>query len=447
MVARPDSATPFGARVERSIAREAQRGLIVAAKTRIGLTAGILLWALFDQSATGASYWYQTFAIGIFIPLGFLHWWAARTGAPRFRLVYALFAFDLVLAGVINIAPNPFVDPVPTPHLMFNVVEYYWLFIFVLQAAFAASARLILWTGAWLVVVRAGQIAFVLVQPDTFTEAALAPGDAAGFQLAYYQPGFVYMFQRVGDLIFAVCITIIAAALVSRSRSLVHSEALSERSRAQLARYVPAPVVDEIASGGGPFRAPENKLVAVMFVDIVGFTAFTESHPPDDTMALLRDYHGRAADAVFARNGAIDKFIGDGIMATFGFSDDPTPPPDAAFLAAIDIIAAIEAMNRDPANARFGEVRVGIGLDFGQAVIGNVGTLERLELAVIGDVVNTASRTEAMTRALNADLAATGRFMNALRPDTVARLPLEEIPGVLLRGKTEAVSLWVYRQG
>ena len=134
-------------------------------------------------------------------------------------------------------------------------------------------------------------------------------------------------------------------------------------------------------------------------------------------MALLRDYHDRVGEAVFAHGGSIDEYIGDGLMATFGTPVPLPAPASAAVNCAMAMVAAISGWNHQR-DARDGPpVEIGIGLHIGEAIVGDIGNARRIEFAVIGDVVNVASRIERLTRDLHSPVAANDALVGAARAE------------------------------
>src|SRR5262249_47280853 len=143
--------------------------------------------------------------------------------------------------------------------------------------------------------------------------------------------------------------------------------------RANLSRYFSPNMVELLASGQQDPGAVRSQDIAVLFVDIVGFTAIAESGTPEAVMELLRRYHALIAEAVFENDGTLDKYLGDGVMATFG---TPRPGPgDAAnaLAAACRIIAGIERFNRESTDHGAPTLKVSAGIHFGSAIIGNIG--------------------------------------------------------------------------
>jgi adenylate cyclase len=132
--------------------------------------------------------------------------------------------------------------------------------------------------------------------------------------------------------------------------------------------------------------------ITVLFADIRGFTTYSEKRSPEELVAVLNRYLAAGAEAVLAEEGTVDKFLGDAVMAWF---NAPLPQPDhtlRAVRAALDLKAAVEKLHAElPAKA---QLSFGVGIHYGEAVLGWIGTEKRLEYTAIGDSVNTAKRIQ-----------------------------------------------------
>ncbi|MBO7453129.1 MAG: adenylate/guanylate cyclase domain-containing protein, partial [Clostridiales bacterium] len=134
--------------------------------------------------------------------------------------------------------------------------------------------------------------------------------------------------------------------------------------------------------------------IAVLFVDIRGFTSMSENMEPQEVVTILNRYLSMASDCITANEGTLDKFIGDAAMAFWGA---PVPQEDSVYLAAKAAVAIVEGskkISEDLKNELNMDLNVGVGIHYGPAVVGNMGSVHRMDYTAIGDTVNTASRLE-----------------------------------------------------
>jgi adenylate cyclase len=132
--------------------------------------------------------------------------------------------------------------------------------------------------------------------------------------------------------------------------------------------------------------------VAVLFSDIRGFTTLAAQLSPVETARLLTEYFSEMADCVFKHGGTLDKFIGDEVMAQWGAPISEPDDADRAVAAALDMIDALHRLNANWLSQGRPRLQVGIGINYGEAFAGYLGSERRLEYTVIGDTVNTAKR-------------------------------------------------------
>ena len=165
--------------------------------------------------------------------------------------------------------------------------------------------------------------------------------------------------------------------------------------------YVAPEIVDDVA-GSGSYELQlggRHKDIAVLFVDIRGFTTMSENLAPEEVVDILNEYFGVITDAIFKNKGTLDKFIGDAAMAVFNSPFDLDDYVYRAVMTACDIAKASEALG-EKLMERFGKkVSYGIGVNCGEAIIGNIGSTFRMDYTAIGDTVNTASRLESNAKA------------------------------------------------
>ncbi len=184
---------------------------------------------------------------------------------------------------------------------------------------------------------------------------------------------------------------------------LSYESLLSYREKRQLraafSGYVSPPVLKEILSGRiKPELGGERIHAAVLFADIRNFTTRSESLSPEKTIDLLNTYFAEMTTAIQNHGGMIDKFIGDGIMASFGAPQPLENVSLSAFEAAKDMLARLDALNVELVQRGHTPVAIGIGIHTGDVLAGHVGSVDRHEYTLIGDAVNVASRLESLTK-------------------------------------------------
>ena len=233
--------------------------------------------------------------------------------------------------------------------------------------------------------------------------------------------------------------------LAARIESVMRRTGETERMRKLFARYTSDAVVEEILkSPDSVVLTGEKREVTLLFADIRNFTGLADSLPPEQTVGVLNQVLGGLSDAVLTCGGTLDKFLGDGLMAVFGApvgrSDDPLRALQSAKMMMAFMVELRQRAEAEWATTRQGRpltLELGIGINSGVAVAGNIGGSMRTEYTCIGDSVNVAARLCA--------LAGPGEILVGER--TVALLArqdtgFEELPPVRLKGKPHPVPLF-----
>ena len=175
-----------------------------------------------------------------------------------------------------------------------------------------------------------------------------------------------------------------------------------ENLKLTLVRYVSREVADEIlASGKMAELKSERRKITVLFADVRGFTSLSENLSPEQVVNLLNEYFDKMIDAIFRYKGTLNKFLGDGFMAMFGAPADDLYQEEHAICAALEMQKSVEGLREKFRQYGVKDFRIGIGINTGLAVVGNIGCNQRMEYTAIGDTVNTASRLETKTKELN----------------------------------------------
>ncbi|MBO4701792.1 MAG: adenylate/guanylate cyclase domain-containing protein [Lachnospiraceae bacterium] len=218
------------------------------------------------------------------------------------------------------------------------------------------------------------------------------------------------------------------------------SEAIAKRKIASAFRkYVAPQVVDGIMKSGQYKIAlgGENRDIAVLFVDIRGFTPLSESLEPEQVVEILNEYLNLTTNSIFKNGGTLDKFIGDATMAVFNAPFDLDDYELRALRTAKDIVAGAKALEKS-CMERFGrKVTFGVGVNCGEAVVGNIGCDFRMDYTAIGDTVNTAARLESNAKPGQVLISET--IYERVKDKGVKVEPIGEIP---LKGKSKGVFVY-----
>jgi adenylate cyclase len=209
------------------------------------------------------------------------------------------------------------------------------------------------------------------------------------------------------------------------------------------ARFVPEQVVGQVlAQTDEDLRLAGRRLdVTVLFSDIRGFTTFSESREPEQVLEVLNRYHEEMTDAVMAHGGTLISFMGDGIMAVFGAPIEMDDHADRAYTTAQEMLSErLPRVNEWMREQELGaEFQIGIGLNSGPVMAGNLGSSKRLEYTTIGDTVNTASRLEGMTKGSGHSLFVADSTRELLSASDGELSYVDSMP---VRGRAEEIKVW-----
>ncbi len=399
---RPDAAS--SRLLDEALQRHKREGLELAVRARwIALSAigGLLIYLGPD--------WHVLYYIGILVLFGLIGWAQSRIGTyGRSRLEMLLIFADLALLTFTLVVPNPFRQEVWPLAIQFRFDGILYYFVFLAVAALSCSWRTILTIGTWTVGLWALGVAWVIWQPVRFPELTVAVMNALPRNpelIAFLDPNSVVLPSRVQDIIIFAIVASILALVTWRSDRLLRLQAGLERERANLGRYFSPNVVEVLALNDTPLKQVRSQNVAVLFVDIVGFTAYADQKEPAVVIQTLRAFLALMEAQVFEHGGTLDKYLGDGLMATFGTPASGSQDATSALLCGKAMLRAMRDWNHTRQARGEAPMHVGVGIHYGPVVTGDIGA-SRLEFAVIGGTVNLASRLESLTRAKGVALIA-----------------------------------------
>lgn len=188
----------------------------------------------------------------------------------------------------------------------------------------------------------------------------------------------------------------------------------------------------EISLGG------EKKNVAILFSDIRGFTDFSEGHTSEEVVKMLNEYFEVMVGIINRHGGIVDKFIGDAIMAVWGIPHETEDDCKNALRACLDMRVELSELNQNRIERGLVPIKIGVGLHYGEAISGQIGSHERMEFTVIGDTVNTASRIEGATKGFGVDLLVSNSVLEKLDETFL----VQKAGNVEVQGKSESLSLY-----
>lgn len=438
----------FSQRIAKAFLREEQVGLGFAMWVRIAALTAIAAWLLYIVPMPRVLFWLGIVVLFLALSIAPL---VVRQRWRRWRLWVAGFAMlDAVLLSIALLAPNPLDTLVWPVQMQLRFHDFLYFFVLLAGAALSYSPILVLLTGIASALAWSVGVLIIRQQPDSITTGAGAWEEASDSErlAVYLDPTFVDMTKWQNQIVLLLIVTAIIAAAVWRSRRLVLRQAAAERAQTNLARYFSPDVVAQLSEADAPLETAETRRVAVLFVDIVGFTSLAEDLPPERVIALLRSFHRRMANCVFENGGTLDKYVGDSVMATFGSVNPGQREATRALRCAGAMLDQVTRWNAKRAARGAREVRIGIGIHHGPVVVGNIGDDRCLEFTVIGDTVNVASRLERTTRDKGVPLVISDHLIAAVREDgAIGDEDLQDFvqaEAVTLPGRRTTVPIWCY---
>ena len=233
-------------------------------------------------------------------------------------------------------------------------------------------------------------------------------------------------------------VVLVLSYVYSLAMNYIQEKARKKKVLNAFKKYVAPEIIDEI-SKSGDFQIKlggENRDIAVLFVDIRGFTTMSEVLEPEQVVEILNEYLSLTTKSIFDNSGTLDKFVGDATMAVF---NSPFDLPDYEFkavCAAMDIVNGGKALEKTLMEKYGRTVGFGVGVNVGPAVVGNIGCEFRMDFTAIGDTVNTAARLEANAKKGQVLIS------DVLYERVKDRVEVAEIGEIPLKGKSKGVFVY-----
>jgi len=223
-----------------------------------------------------------------------------------------------------------------------------------------------------------------------------------------------------------------------------------ERVRQIFQKYVPKDVIERFFASPEKMLVGDNRNLSILFSDIRSFTTISEGMAPDDLVNSLNRYFSGQVDIIYNRKGIVDKYIGDAIMAFWGAPEKHDDDALQSVLAGLDMIEALAVFNANQKKLGKPEFRIGVGINYGEVTVGNIGSERKMDYTVIGDSVNLASRMEGLTKTYHADLLITenvyAELQKKLSDPGAEKLYFRLLDTVAVKGKTKGVKIYTVKR-
>jgi class 3 adenylate cyclase/HAMP domain-containing protein len=203
-------------------------------------------------------------------------------------------------------------------------------------------------------------------------------------------------------------------------------------------KYVPKEVIDRFFESPDSMLVGENRVLSVLFSDIRSFTTISEGMAPDDLVDSLNRYFNVMVDIIMARKGIVDKYIGDAIMAFFGAPVKHDDDALQSVKAGLEMDAGLADFNARQKAAGKPQWQIGVGINFGEVTVGNIGNEKKMDYTVIGDMVNLASRLEGLTKYYHQRIIISETLHDKVKDSVPCRL----LDYVAVKGKKEHVRIY-----
>ncbi len=396
-----------------ALERHKTEGMRLAVRARL-IALGVIAIMLPIINPRPEVLYYEAFAI-LFGLIGWAQLRAATIGRSRAELL--LMIADIVLITIIVVTPNPFSVVDQPLGMQYRFGGHSYLFLYLALGTLAYSWRTVRGYGTLAAFIWMTGVAATWFF-STDHPASMAVREALTdypFLAETLNPSAIRFDARFQEIVIFAIVAFILSMTVRRFGDLLLTHASIERERANLTRYFSPNMVEELSQNDDPLKQIRTQNVAVLFVDIVGFTQYSNERDPTDVIKTLREFHALMEKAVFGNGGTLDKFLGDGLMATFGTPVAGKSDALNALHCAQAMLSSVETWNGKRADSGDEPIRISLGLHFGPCVLGDIGGDNRLEFAVIGDTVNLASRVEAKTRELGVNILMTEEMADQVR--------------------------------
>jgi class 3 adenylate cyclase/HAMP domain-containing protein len=215
-----------------------------------------------------------------------------------------------------------------------------------------------------------------------------------------------------------------------------------QKIRSIFQKYVPKAVIDQFFASPEQMLVGEDRILALLFSDIRGFTTISEQMRPDEVVDSLNAYFSLMVDIIMRNHGVVDKYMGDAIMAFFGAPERTRYEASEAVQSAFEMLESLKDFNTWQSKKGRPGFQIGIGINYGVVTVGNIGSEKKMDYTVIGDMVNLGSRLEGLTKVYAQPLIISESVAKKVEKQFRCRL----IDKVIVKGKTEGSGIYTSRR-
>lgn len=386
----------------RTTLRELQRQneiLLAWVQTAVVLFLGALYFLTPKGFSPGNAIEPVRIVLEIYLPIVVLRLVVAYLMLPKRAWLHAFVVIDMVVLTSLMASYHIQYGQSAAFSLKSTTFVYYFLFIAV--NALRYEPAYLLTAGISAVVGWAGLVGYCLLRGEPITRS----------YTDYLFGNRVLIGAEVDKMLTLALVTFVLVVAVRRSRKFLFTSVSEARRVATLSRFFSPDVVSRIVDSETPLAPGSGELrsAVILSIDIRGFTRLSSQLSPADVMTLLTEYHRRMVTPILEGGGSIDKYLGDGILAHFGVFGATDGPCVSAMRCVERLIRVIDQWNEERASEGKETLDVGFSCAMGNAVFGAVGNEGKLELTVIGDVVNLAAKLEKHNKRLSAMALTTRR--------------------------------------
>lgn len=390
----PRTSRTMPTQVEAAIQEQENRGEILAKMVQIFIAT---LWGvlyLLSPRMRNSDIVLIPYAIGIYmLANGLLLFWASRRRLPDWA-VYSSIIFDMILLYLVIWRFHILLDQPPSFYLKAPTLAF--VFVFITLRALRFDPRFVIACGMTAILGWVVMVSYALL------------GDPRGIRIAtsfvdYTNSDAVLPAAELEKILSMALVTGIIGLALYRARVLLITSTTEAMAARRLSRFFDSSVVEDIRSGENGILPGEGRVreAAILNVDIRGFSRLIADMPPSEAIAMLTAYQRRVVPIIQANGGIIDKFMGDGVMATFGAVRPSGTYAADALKAMEEIIGDTKLWAEDRQLSHLTPDRIGLAISAGPIIFGAVGDSDRMEVTVVGATVNLSAKLEKANKNFN----------------------------------------------